>query len=198
MQVEVVAPRFVTQGEIQQLLSKRDNWIRKHLAQFQQTQTVQPEYISGEDCYYLGERYLLEVVAGDTDYAILKQGKLYIYCQDPTDWTRKQKIIEAFYHDKAQAYFHTILAKYQYLHNHDVVLRIKKMRTRWGSCNPQKGYINLNLALIQKPKRAIEYVILHEITHFTYPYHDREFYNYVSTYMPDWKQAKQQLENSGR
>ena len=67
------------------------------------------------------------------------------------------------------------------------------MKTRWGSCNPKTPYINLNLKLIEKSKRAIEYVILHELIHLKYPYHNREFYDYLGLYMPDWRERKLRL-----
>ncbi len=72
-------------------------------------------------------------------------------------------------------------------------VRIKSMKTRWGSCNYTKGYINLNLELIKKPKCAIEYVIFHELTHLIYPNHSKQFYSYISKYMPDWQERNKKL-----
>jgi predicted metal-dependent hydrolase len=68
------------------------------------------------------------------------------------------------------------------------------MKTRWGSCNPSKGYINLNSELIKKAKESIEYVIFHELTHLVHLNHSKEFYNYLDTYMPDWRKRKDKLE----
>ena len=67
------------------------------------------------------------------------------------------------------------------------------MKTRWGSCNPHKGYINLNLELIKNPKESIEYVVFHELSHLIHPNHSKEFYSYISAYMPDWKRRKEIL-----
>ena len=47
------------------------------------------------------------------------------------------------------------------------------MKTRWGSCNPHKSYINLNIELIKKPKICIEYVVFHELVHLIYPNHSK-------------------------
>jgi predicted metal-dependent hydrolase len=68
------------------------------------------------------------------------------------------------------------------------------MKSRWGSCNPKKSYINLNQELIKKPKKAIEYVVLHEIAHLKHHNHDFGFYNYLSSYMPDWKDVMEKLD----
>ena len=75
-------------------------------------------------------------------------------------------------------------------------IKIRQMKTRWGSCNPHKSYINLNIELIKKPKICIEYVFFHELVHLIYPNHSREFYNYLSLYMSDWSKRKEVLEKS--
>ena len=75
-------------------------------------------------------------------------------------------------------------------------LRIRTMKPRRGSCNPQTGNITLNLRLIEKPKICIEYVALHELAHLLHPLHGRVFYNFLSMHMPDWKKRKILLETS--
>jgi len=73
-------------------------------------------------------------------------------------------------------------------------VRIREMKTRWGSCNPSKGYINLNLKLIEKSTECIEYVVFHELSHLVYADHSTKFYNYLSLFMPDWEKRKGRLE----
>jgi hypothetical protein len=69
------------------------------------------------------------------------------------------------------------------------------MKTRWGSCNYHKKFINLNLELIKKSRKSIEYVVFHELVHLIHPNHSPKFYNYLTLYMPDWKLRKEILEN---
>ena len=61
------------------------------------------------------------------------------------------------------------------------------MKTRWGSCNKNKKYINLNGELISKRYKAIEYVILHELCHLIHANHSRDFYNLVEKFMTDYR-----------
>ena len=68
------------------------------------------------------------------------------------------------------------------------------MTSRWGSCQTVKGIITLNSKLIEKPLRCIEYVVLHEFAHFIHPNHSKEFYDFVASLMPDWKERKIELE----
>ena len=70
---------------------------------------------------------------------------------------------------------------------------VRKMTTRWGSCNSSKGYINLSLNLIEKAPELVEYVVLHELTHLIYPHHQKSFYGFIAGLMPDFKTREQRL-----
>lgn len=67
------------------------------------------------------------------------------------------------------------------------------MQTRWGSCNYHKAYINLNLRLLQKSLKAIEYVILHELAHLKFPNHGKEFYAFIEYFMGDFRQREKEF-----
>jgi len=68
------------------------------------------------------------------------------------------------------------------------------MKTRRGSCNPSKGYSNINLKLIEKSTECIEYVVFHELAHLVHADHSAKFYNYLNLFMPDWGKKKDRLE----
>ena len=70
---------------------------------------------------------------------------------------------------------------------------IRNSKTRWGSCNHKKGYINLSLRLIEKPISAVRYVVLHELTHLLYPHHQSSFYKFIERIMPDYKEQERIL-----
>ena len=70
---------------------------------------------------------------------------------------------------------------------------VRKMTTRWGSCNSRKGYINLSLNLIEKAPELVEYVVLHELTHLIYPNHQKSFYGFIAALMPDFRSREKRL-----
>ena len=78
---------------------------------------------------------------------------------------------------------------------HDTTLKFRKMKTRWGVCFITKNYITLTKAIIHIPLELIEYIIIHEFCHFTYPNHSKMFYDHVSKYCPDYKKRKKDLKN---
>ena len=72
---------------------------------------------------------------------------------------------------------------------------VRKMKTLWGSCTPKKDKITLNEYLLKADIRCIQYVILHELAHLIYPNHSKEYYDFLTIHMPDWKERKKQLDN---
>ena len=73
--------------------------------------------------------------------------------------------------------------------------QIKKMRTRWGSCNVVSKHINFNLELAKRPIKEVEYVILHELSHLVENTHNQKFIAHVETYMPNWKLYRKELNS---
>ena len=74
------------------------------------------------------------------------------------------------------------------------IIRFRNMISRWGSCQPKRGVLTFNYALVEAPISCIEYVVVHEFTHFLHPNHSRKFYQQLSMFMPDWEERKRILE----
>ena len=192
--VWLVVPLDISENYILKVLQKRDLWIHKKLDIFRQSKQSKRKLVSGEDFIYLGRRYRLKVISDEINKAVLKNGYMNLFCKNTQDIQLKKTILEDFYKNKANEHFKKIIKKYKDFYDEDVTFKIRKMKTRWGSCNPVKKYINLNQELIKKPKKAIEYVVLHEIAHLKHHNHDKQFYNYLSAYMPDWRDVKYKLD----
>ncbi len=74
-------------------------------------------------------------------------------------------------------------------------LKIRKMTSRWGVCNIKNHNVTLNLELSKYNMECLDYVIVHELSHFVYPNHSKEFWNLVSKYYLDYKKIRKQLKN---
>lgn len=77
------------------------------------------------------------------------------------------------------------------------VLKVRDMRTRWGSCHPARRQITLAARLALQPPQAIEYVVVHEYCHFVHPDHQAGFWALVASILPDYK-ARRALLRNGR
>lgn len=70
---------------------------------------------------------------------------------------------------------------------------IKKMKTRWGTCNTRDKRIWINLELAKKAPRCLEYIIVHEMVHLLERHHNKAFKDYMSEFLPEWKSIKNEL-----
>lgn len=193
----LTAPNSANDEHIKFIMQKRAQWIAQKRAFFASFKMPQKEYVSGEDFRYLGRSYRLKVVQSKEECVKLQRGYLELFVKDKSDLKRKENLIYEWYYEKAMLYFFNILQEFNKIVKQDIKsVKIRQMKTRWGSCNPYKSYINLNIELIKKPKACIEYVVFHELAHLLYPDHSKKFYDYLTLYMPDWQKRKEILERA--
>ena len=193
----LTAPNSANDEHIKFIMQKRAKWIAKKRAFFASFKMPEKEYVSGEDFRYLGRSYRLKVVQSKRECVKLQRGYMELFVKDKSDLKRKENLIYKWYHERATLYFFNILQEFNKIVKQDIKsVKIRQMKTRWGSCNPYKSYINLNIELIKKPKACIEYVIFHELAHLLYPKHSKKFYEHLSLYMPDWQKRKEILERA--
>ncbi len=197
-EVILTAPINSVGRDIEYVLKKRADWIDKKIAFFDAHRDIcKKEYVSGENFCYLGRNYRLKVIESREEGVKLQRGYLQIFVKDTVNYEKKQKLIKAWQTQKAKIHFQKAIEKYKPIVKQEIeTIRIREMKTRWGSCNPSKGYINLNLKLIEKSTECIEYVVFHELAHLVHADHSVKFYNYLNLFMPDWKRRKDRLEKS--
>ncbi len=196
LEVLVTAPMRTSRATIDKIISDRQDWINKQLEYFKQRQILPKKYEHGEEFKFLGKIYPIKIIQAPTSMVSLTDDYLELSLpEDNLSTDKRAFLVNSWYREQAHRHFMPILDKYtQIVDKKSNKVVIRQMKSRWGSCNPGKAYINLNLELIKKPIAAIEYVILHELTHLTHYNHDHNFYNYMSLYMPDWKARKKLLE----
>ena len=197
--VEVIrtAPKSASEEHLKYVVKKRAKWIEKKKEFFASFNVIEKEYVSGEDFKYLGRSYRLKVIESKKENVKLQRGYLELCVKNRNDLKRKQSLVYEWYYEKALFHFFNILQEWNKIVKKDIKdIKIRQMKTRWGSCNPHKSYINLNIELIKKPRICIDYVVFHELVHLIWPNHSKEFYNYLSLYMSDWKERKILLEKN--
>lgn len=199
--VALSAPMQITDCWIADFLESKKDWIEKQLRKYQQSsgynnlvgiKSGTSTQLLGKDC-----RILKKESAGD--YVVEDGKNIVLYLKDIDDQERHQRLLERWWRAKAyEVYsnemdiaYNKIFRKYQV---EKPRLYIKKMKTLWGSCTPSKNKITLNEYLLKADLRCIQYVVLHELTHLLYPYHNKDFYDFLTIQMPDWKNIKKQLD----
>lgn len=195
LEVILNVPLDASQKEIDYILAKRKKWIAQKLDFFKARQMPPRLLISGEDFFYLGKRYRLKVIKSTKEQVALKGKFLEIHLANKDDFRKKDLMIKEWYHERAKHQLNEMLLHYTKILKLEIKsFSIRPMKTRWGSCHIKKQHIVFNLELIKKPKRSIEYVVLHELAHLKHPYHNKNFSNFLDLHMPNWKEMKKRLE----
>lgn len=199
LSVVVKAPINTEFSALKKRIKNRANWIKKQQDYFEQftVGTTTRSYIGGETHLYLGRQYRLNLSVGNVSQVKLTRGYFFITCKDEGKPEKVKVLLDTWYREKAaqkyEEYFKDIWQKLQKYELNEPQLKIRRMKTRWGSLS-KKGNLTLNVDLIRAPKECIEYVITHELCHLKYHNHGSDFYDFLEKIMPDWKQRKHKLE----
>lgn len=200
--ITVSAPFYAPVKHIDDFVLSQEKAIIKALDQYEKVRENAPkplEYVSGETVDYLGEKLCL-VVCEDKKEGVERKGdRLFLKVKDVTAFPRKERLVKKWLAERTLEVFDEICREtYPLFQPYGVQypqIKIRTMKSRWGSCQPGKGVITLNAKMIAAPRETIEYVVLHEFAHFIHPNHSRNFYDLVARYMPDWKQRKAMLQD---
>ncbi len=202
MEIYISVPMNLHRDYIENFIRSKEEWIKSVLKKVEDVKEKQKgfEYKNGEIYKFLGKEYNLIVRTGNFNGVSLKndaKSNVMILTVNENIFENideKKKVMEKWYFENAKKLFLKFVEKWlEILDEHVEKVAIKPMKTRWGSCNYVKKYINLNTELIKRTPFEIEYVILHELTHLKYPNHGKGFYNYIERYMPNYKVAEKML-----
>lgn len=198
LSVYVSAPLNLHSDYIEAFLLSKQNKIeeiKRKLGNYK-LKIKQKKYVTGEVFRFLGMDNILEIRKSSSNSVkyIKDECKIIIYTNSE-NIEEKKKILDRWYYLNAKKVFKQKMDKWLKILDESIEhLSIKTMKTRWGSCNYNKRYINLNTELIKRTEFEIEYVVLHELTHLKYPNHGSGFYKYVEKYMPNYKKAEEMLK----
>lgn len=198
--VRVAAPLRLDDDAVRLAVISRLGWIRRQQAGFAaQDRQSQREFVSGESHYFEGRRYRLAVVECDGRPAVHVTNNTTMTLRVPPDAHRaaREAQLNRWYRRQLRARLSGLLAKWEPRIGVQVgEVRIKKMKTRWGSCNPEARRIWLNLELAKKQTSCLEYVFVHEMVHLIERRHDKRFRDLMDRHMPQWRIHRDELNRA--
>jgi len=199
-QVRVSAPEFMGDEAIRLAVINKLGWIRRQQQRFrQQPRQSQREMVSGESHYYQGKRYLLSVIEENAPprVRILNNRTLVLRVRPGSDRAKREAVLYAWYRAQLKEQIPLIIAKWEPVIGVDVAdWGVKRMKTRWGSCNIEARRIWLNLELVKKPPQCLEYVLVHEMVHLLERHHNERFRALMTQFMPNWRNYRDILNAS--
>ena len=192
--VRVAVPKLLSDDNVRLAVISRLSWIKKQQANFQsQPRQSAREMVTGESHYLFGKRYRLEVIErrGCHEIAIANNTTLQLFVNPGTSTLNRALVLNQWYRNQLKAQIPDLLNRWQLTIGKEVQdWGIKKMKTKWGSCNITEQRIWLNLELAKKPLECLEYVIVHELVHLYERYHNKRFKTYMDRYLPQWHRCR--------
>ena len=196
------ANETVSAASIEEFLQEKTEYILKAIDYYAEIERYAPkakQYIDGESFRVLGRDQRLVVIKGKSNSVSSDGVHLTLSVKSTDDYALKQRTMDRWLQRRCKDTIRELCENaYPKFQKYGVAfpeLRYRNMVSRWGSCQPKRGVLTFNYLLIEAPVSCIEYVVVHEFTHFLCPSHSKEFYTLLSTFMPDWQERKQVLEH---
>lgn len=191
--VRIVAPNWLPEDHLENILKKREDWIQKHLHRLRTRKQLVP--LLENQILYKGKIFQFEYSAQfyrlieiDEEHLTIRAG----------DYFFEENHRLAWYRNEARKYFeHRVqyLAAHNGFHYNKIFIRSQK--TRWGSCSKKRN-LSFNWKLIKAPLYIIDYLILHELVHTEFMNHSKRYWQKVQSLYPDYKIASRWLKEHGR
>lgn len=198
--VRVAAPLAVSDEAVRLAVIGKLGWIRRQRAGFAaQARQSRRELVSGESHFFLGRQCRLQVHRQDGPARVALRGKTVIdlFVRPGASLEDRERTLQRWYRDELKALVPPLLQKWQgVLGVRAVFWGVKRMKTKWGSCTVGTRRVWLNLELIKKPARCLEYIVVHELVHLRERHHGNAFVALMDKSLPSWRSRRAELNRA--
>jgi predicted metal-dependent hydrolase len=194
--VRISAPSRMRLDTIRVFAVSKLSWIKQQQKKLQEQERETPrEYLDRESHYLWGKRYLLKVIQGNEAPSVeLTHSRMLLQVRPGSDDKKKHAIVEAWYRRQLREAALPLFARWEPLTGVKVErFFVRRMKTKWGSCNHGARTVRLNTELAKKPRECLEYIVVHEMTHVLEPTHNARFVTLMDQIMPQWRFYRDQL-----
>jgi len=194
--VKISAPERMDLDTIRVFTISKLKWIKKQQEAFRNQERETPrEYLTKESHYFKGKRYLLKVIEHNAKpKVILKHSEIELYIRPNATIEKRKQILDEWYRAELKKIVPIIIEKWEKkIGVKSNEFGIKKMKTKWGTCNTKAKRIWLNLEIAKKPFECLEYIIVHELVHLLERSHNEKFVKYMNEFMPKWRFYREEL-----
>lgn len=197
-QLRVSAPRRLSAKRIRAFVASKRAWIEQKQAEARQTPAeTRPQCVSGEVLYLWGKGYPLAVVECPARPTVeLHKEGLVMRVRPGTDTAKRRQILDAWYREQLRAAIPPLLQTWTPILGVAVAgFSLRRMKTRWGSCNPARATIRVNTKLATKPAACLEFLVVHELIHLLEPSHNKRFHSLMDHFLPAWRKHSRALSD---
>ena len=190
----VNAPLRMSDAEISRFVLSREDWISQQLAK--QAGHTPRAYEDGDELPYFGRKLVLYLKFRNGRTHTERKGEtLELSIRPDADTNARKKAIDDWYRAELYEMAGAMLpAAERTVGKRAGEIKVRDMKTRWGTCNIKTAHITLNLRLAEKPTECLRYVIIHELCHLHEAGHGEKFWRRMDEYYPDWKRVRKLLK----
>jgi len=197
--VRVAAPLTVSDEAVRLAVVGKLGWIKRQRAGFEsQPRQSRREMVSGESHYVFGRRYRLHVLAraAGAHVVVRKRATLELHVSTSSTTEQRERVLQRWYRRRLKEMVPPLLDAWEPILGVRVAAwGVRKMKTRWGTCNPVSRRIWLNLELAKKPVQCLEYLVVHELAHLIEPSHNDRFVEVMDRHLPLWRLHRDALNS---
>jgi len=197
--VRISAPTWVKLETLRIYAVSKIDWIRKHQRKLQaQERETRREYIDRESHFVWGRRYLLKVLEADHAPSVeLLHSQMVLTIRPESGTEKREAVVFAWYREVLKSAMAQVITQWEQALGVKVnQIFIRRMKTRWGSCNTRTRNIHLNSELAKKSPECLEYVIVHELMHLIEPSHITRFISLMDKHLPQWRHIRDELNRA--
>ena len=194
--VRISAPSGMNIDTIRVYAISRLGWIKKQQQKLRAQERETPrEYLNRESHYVWGKRYLLKIIEREAPSAVtLQHSSIVLQLRADSSQEKKQIVLDEWYRRQLKLAIPDLIALWERRIGVRVnEFGIKKMKTKWGTCNPEARRIWVNLELAKKPKECLEYIVVHEMVHILERHHNDRFVALMDNFIPQWRSRRDDL-----
>ena len=197
--VRVATPLVMSDEAVRLAVVGKLGWIKRQRARFaSQPRQSRREMVSGESHFFQGRRYRLRVVECDGPAKVVRRNNSTLEIQVRSETTVKwrERVLQEWYREQLRELVPALLKKWQaVLGVRANEFGIKKMKTKWGTCNIEARRIWVNLELAKKSVSCLEYIVVHELTHLLERNHNERFTAIIDRHLPTWRMTRKELNS---
>lgn len=197
--VRVAAPDRLDEEAIRLAVVQRLPWIKKQRQQLRDAERQsEREMVTGESHYVWGQRLRLKLIeTTGRPHVDVVGSKLQLSLPVGSDSLQRRKLLEAWYRKQLKAAIPPLIEKWEPIIGQKVNgWTVRRMKTKWGSCNSDSANLWFNIELAKKHPSCLEYIVVHEITHFHERTHNDRFVELMDKYLPNWRAVRDELNGA--
>lgn len=192
LQAVISAPLRMPAADIERFILSKANWLQQKLDFLAKRRLVfVAQEAAGESLWLWGKKYAVRFIPGREKIVIAENELIFFGSIE-----KLTKYIDKLYRLQLTQRIEQFAAFWQKrLQLTASGWRIRKMKTRWGTCNTFSRMITINYNLVRLPVECLEYIIVHELAHLYEPSHNSRFKKFLTQNLPDWKQRESLLKH---